>query len=68
MSQNDSNSAKQFSLSRIVELVDNVIARESIPHQGETYADLGWIKFYARELAKECDCNEGKPSEPKRDK
>lgn len=64
MSQSDANAVKQFNLSRIVELIDKVIERESIPHQGETYADLGWIKFYARELAKECKpCNEESKNE-----
>lgn len=58
MRQMTSNDAKQFNLTRIVELIDSVIQRESIPPQGETMADLGWIKFYARELARDCDCNE----------
>lgn len=52
------NDVKQFNLSRIVELVDSVIARESVPSNSETAADLGWIKFYAKELAGDCNCNE----------
>lgn len=58
MRQMATNDVKQFNLTRIVELVDSVLQRESIPSNSETAADLGWIKFYARELAGDCECNE----------
>lgn len=52
-------SKQEFALSRIIELIDTVIARESIPKESESYADLGWVKFYARDLASKCqDCKE----------
>ena len=48
---------KDFCLNRISELIDAVIARESIPSNSESVADLGYVKFYARELANQCtDC------------
>jgi hypothetical protein len=52
-----SQSKKEFCLERIIELIDKVVARESIPKDGESYADLGFVKFYAKDLATECkDC------------
>lgn len=50
---------EEFALSRLIDLVDIVIARESIPKESDSYADLGWVKFYAKDLATKCgDCKE----------
>lgn len=55
MSQNKT----EFALTRIVELINKVIERESIAKDGESYADLGWVKFYARDLTAKCQgCDE----------
>lgn len=52
-----SQTKAQFNQDRIIELIDKVIERESIPKEGESYADLGWVKFYVRDLATKCkDC------------
>lgn len=52
-------SKADFCKHRIIELVDKVVTRESIPTNSESYADLGWIKFYVRELTTQCkDCAE----------
>lgn len=49
----------EFNVEKIVELVDKVIAAESIPKESESYADLGWIKIYAKDLLKGCkDCGQ----------
>lgn len=54
-----SKTKEQFALGRLVELIDAVIARESIPNNSDSYADLGWVKFYARDLASKCEgCKE----------
>lgn len=44
-----------FALARIVELIDKVVERESIAKNGESYADLGWVKFYAKDLVLKCE-------------
>lgn len=44
----------EFCKERITELIDIVINRESIPKESESYADLGWVKFYVKELLSEC--------------
>lgn len=50
-----SQTKQAFNLARIVELIDKVIAVEGIPKESESYADLGWIKFYAKDLATKCE-------------
>lgn len=53
----------EFALARIVELIDKVVERESINKEGESYADLGWVKFYAKELTGKCDgCQDEAPT------
>lgn len=49
-----SHSKVEFCKSRIMELLDKVIERESIPKNSESYADLGFVKFYVRDLTSEC--------------
>lgn len=52
-----SQSKAEFCKTRIIELLDKVIERESIPKDGESYADLGFVKYYVKELTSECkDC------------
>jgi hypothetical protein len=41
---------------KIVELIDAVIARESIPSNSQSYDDLQWCKFYAKEMKPCKDC------------
>jgi hypothetical protein len=54
-----SKTKEEFVLSRLVELIDTVIARERIPKDSLSYADLGWVKFYAKDLANKCEgCKE----------
>jgi len=54
-----SKTKEEFALSRLIDLIDIVIARESIPENSDSYADLGWVKFYAKDLATKCgDCGE----------
>lgn len=43
-----------FCKARITELIDNIISRESIPKESESYSDLSWIKFYVKDLLSEC--------------
>lgn len=58
-------SKASFCKNRIIELIDKVIVRESIPKEGESYADLGYVKFYLRELTSECkDCAESQNDTP----
>lgn len=53
-----SQSKTEFIVSRIIELVDKVIERESIPRESESSADLDFIKYYAKDLLKGCkNCN-----------
>jgi hypothetical protein len=44
--------SREFLRFRISALIDRVIEVESIPKDSETYADLGYVKLYAKELAK----------------
>lgn len=64
-----SQTKNEFCLSRIIELIDKVVARESIPKESESYADLGFVKFYARDLTKQCkgcaESQNGTPPGPK---
>ena len=63
-----SQTKAEFNRARIIELIDKVIARESIPKESESYADLGWVKFYVRDLTSQCkDCAEA-PSGSKNEK
>lgn len=48
-------SKSEFALGKIAELIQSVIDRESIPKESQSYADLGWIKFYAKDLAAKCE-------------
>lgn len=61
----------EFCRARITELIDNVINRESIPKESESYADLDWIKFYVRDLSSECkgcaESNNDTPSGSKKE-
>jgi hypothetical protein len=48
-----------------MELIDKVIERESIPKDGESYADLGFVKYYVKELSGECkDCAKSQNGTP----
>lgn len=51
-----SQSKHDFCLSRIIELIDEVIQRESIPKESQSYADLGFVKYYAKEMVPCKDC------------
>lgn len=54
-----------FNLARITELLDKVIEREGISKEGESYADLGFVKYYAKELTRGCDdCQETQKDPP----
>ena len=63
-----SKTKEEFALSRLIELIDSVIARESIPQNSDSYADLGWVKFYAKDLATKCGNCEEAPHGSKTDK
>lgn len=47
---------------KIVELIDRVIQRESIPSNSQSFDDLQWCKFYAKELMPCKDCAEKEES------
>lgn len=54
-----SRTKQEFALERIEALVDKVINTESIPKESQSYHNLEWIKFYAKELIGQCeDCKE----------
>lgn len=60
-----SQSKVEFCLARIAELIDKVVERESIPKNSESYADLGFVKFYAKDLSSQCkDCAESHDGTP----
>lgn len=64
-----SQSKAEFNRARIMELIDKVIERESIPKESESYADLGFVKFYVRDLTSECkDCAKSDESQSETDK
>lgn len=51
----------EFCLEQIEARVKAIIERESIPSNSESYDDLQWIKFYAKDIApcKECADQKG---------
>lgn len=54
-----SQSKQQHAFERIEALIDKVINTNSIPKESQSWHDLEWIKFYAKEMM-ECEgCGEG---------
>lgn len=54
-----SQSKQKFALGKINELVDKVLSRESTTLTSQSYSELEWIKFYAKDLASKCEgCEE----------
>lgn len=51
---------KDFSKQMIFELIKKIIIRENLYPNNDSYTDLNWIKFYVKELAHDCKCNEEK--------
>lgn len=58
----------EFNLSRIIELIDEVILRESIAKKSQSYADLGFVKLYAKDLVSKCEGCKDTPSGSKNEK
>lgn len=58
-------SKTDFAADKIVELVGAVIERENLREGNRSFDNLGWIKFYAKELkaaqCKDCTNDEGSP-------
>lgn len=49
-----SQTEAEYCLFKIIELIDEVIERESIPSNSESYEDLDYVKLYAKDLANQC--------------
>ena len=60
-----SQTKAQFILQKIADLCTDVIQRESIPDNSQSFEDLRWVHFYARDLAKQCkNCAESHNETP----
>lgn len=47
-------SKTEFALNKITELTVAIANREGIPMQSQSFDDLQWINFYAKELVSKC--------------
>lgn len=49
-----SKSKQEFNLERIIELIDKVTKQDPTIN-AQSYHDLEWVKYYAKELTTRCD-------------